>query len=75
MLTVIHWKEHKVPNEGAREIPRYLKGTEAPWKEHQYELTSTSRSPWTYVTNQRKHMVEHVALAIYVAEDGLVGHQ
>jgi hypothetical protein len=29
MLTVIHWMEHKVPNEGAREIPRELKGSEA----------------------------------------------
>jgi hypothetical protein len=26
MLTVIHWMEPKVPNEGAREIPRELKG-------------------------------------------------
>jgi hypothetical protein len=39
--------EHKVPNEGVREIPRELKGTEAPQKEHQYELTSTLRAPWT----------------------------
>ena len=53
--------EHKVPNEGVREIPR--------------ELTSTPRAPWNYTTNQRKHMVEHVALAIFVAEDGLVSHQ
>jgi hypothetical protein len=30
IFTVIHWTEHKVPNEGAREIPRELKGTEAP---------------------------------------------
>jgi hypothetical protein len=75
MLTVIHWKEHKFPNERAREIPRNLKGTEAPWKEHQYELTSIPRAPWIYTTNQRKHMVELVALAIYVAEDGLVGYQ
>jgi hypothetical protein len=29
MLTVIHWREQKVPNEGAREIPRELKGTES----------------------------------------------
>jgi hypothetical protein len=75
MLTVIHWTEHKVPNEGAREILRELKGIEAPWKDHQYELTSTPRAPWNYTTNKRKHMVELVALAIYVAEDGLVSHQ
>jgi hypothetical protein len=42
MLTVILWTEYKVPNEGAREISRELKGTEAPWKEHQYELTQSS---------------------------------
>ena len=28
-----------------------------------------------YIINQRKYMVELVALAIYVAKDGLVGHQ
>jgi hypothetical protein len=56
-------------------VPRELKGSEAPKKEHQYELTSTLRAPWNYTTNQRKHMVELVALAIYVAEDVLVGHQ
>jgi hypothetical protein len=28
MLTVIHWMEHKIPNEGAREIPRELKRSE-----------------------------------------------
>jgi hypothetical protein len=27
---VIHWMKHKVPNEGTREIPRELKGIEAP---------------------------------------------
>jgi hypothetical protein len=25
MLIIIHWEEHRVPNEGAREIPRELK--------------------------------------------------
>jgi hypothetical protein len=44
-------------------------------KEHQYELISTLRAPWNYTTNHRKHMVELVALPIFVAEDGLVGHQ
>jgi hypothetical protein len=43
--------------------------------EHQYELTSTLRAPWNYTTNLRKHMVEIVALAIFVAEDGLDGHE
>jgi hypothetical protein len=56
-------------------VPRELKRNEAPYEEHQYELTSTPRAPWNYSTNQRKHVVELVALAIYVAEDGLVDHQ
>jgi hypothetical protein len=30
------------------------------------------RAPWNYTTNQRKHMVELVSLAVYVAEDGIV---
>jgi hypothetical protein len=30
MLIVIHWMEYKIPSEEAREIPRELKGTEAP---------------------------------------------
>ena len=56
-------------------VPRELKGSEAPLEEYQYELTSTIITPWNYITHQRKHMVELVALAVYLAEDGLVGHQ
>ena len=32
------------------------------------------RAPCNYTINPKKHMVELVALAMYVAEDGLVGH-
>jgi hypothetical protein len=32
-------------------------------------------APWNYTTNQRKHMVELVALAMYVFKDGLVSHK
>ena len=56
-------------------VPRKLKESEAPQKEYQYELTSIPRDPWNYMTDQRKHMMELVALDIYVGEDGLVGHQ
>jgi hypothetical protein len=35
----------------------------------------TLRTPWNYTTNQRKHTVELVALAIFVTKDGLIGHQ
>jgi hypothetical protein len=27
-------------------LPKELKGFEAPYEEHQYELTSTPRTPW-----------------------------
>jgi hypothetical protein len=30
MLTAIHWTEHRVPNGGAREGPKELKGFAAP---------------------------------------------
>jgi hypothetical protein len=29
-ILTVHSPENKIPNEGAREIPRELKGTEAP---------------------------------------------
>ena len=54
--------------------PKELKEFAAPQEEQQYELTTIPRAPWNYTTNQRKHMVEPVTLAVYVAEDGLVGH-
>ena len=44
-------------------------------EEHQNELTSTPRTLWNYTTNQRKHMVELVALGACAADDGLVSHQ
>ena len=56
-------------------VPKGLKGSEAPQDEHQYKITSTPRAPWNYTTNQRKHMVVLVTLAVYVAEDTLVGQQ
>jgi uncharacterized lipoprotein YmbA len=56
-------------------VLRELKGFATLQEEQQYELTSTPRALWNDTTNQRKHMVELVALAAYVAEDGLVGHQ
>jgi hypothetical protein len=39
------------------------------------DLTSISRAPWDQTTNQRKHMVGLIALAAFVAEDGIVGYQ
>jgi hypothetical protein len=37
------------------------------------QTISTSRAPWNYTTNQRKHMVGLMALAAFVAEDGCCG--
>jgi hypothetical protein len=62
------------PLKALEKVSRKMKGSEHD-EEHQHELTGSPRVPWNYTTNQRKHMVELVALAIYVAEDGLVGHQ
>ena len=63
------------PMKELEKVPKELKGSEAPQEEPQYELTSTPRAPWNLTTNQRKHMLGLVVLAVYVAEDGLVGHQ
>jgi hypothetical protein len=41
-------------------VPKKLKGSATLYEEKQYELTSTPRA---------------VSLVVYVAEDGLVGHQ
>jgi hypothetical protein len=46
MLTIIHWKEYRVPNEGARESTQGAEGFAASEEKHQYELTSTPRAPW-----------------------------
>jgi hypothetical protein len=67
--------EHKVPTEGAREILRELNGTQGPIEGTSILTNQYPRAPLNYITNQRKHIVELVALAIYVAEDDLVCHQ
>ena len=63
------------PKKELEKVPKELKGFAAPEEEHQYEVTSTPRAPWNYTTNQRKHMMQLVAIAIYVAEDDLIAHQ
>jgi hypothetical protein len=56
-------------------VPKELKGFAAPLEEQQYKLISTPRVSRDYTTNQRVHMVGLMALAAFVAQDGLVGHQ
>jgi hypothetical protein len=52
-----------------------VRGFEAPWRERQCQQARPLRAPRNWTTNQRTHMKGPMALAIYVAEDGLVGHQ
>jgi hypothetical protein len=59
------------------ELDKKLKGLKrfaAPLEEQQYEPTSIPKLVDT-TTNQRVHIEGPKALAIYVAEDGLGGHQ
>jgi hypothetical protein len=58
----------RTPMKEPEKVPRELKRSETLQEEYQYELISISRAPWNCTTNQRKHVVELVALAIYVAE-------
>ena len=52
-----------------------LRGFAAPWREQQCQQARPPGAPGDWTTNQRLHMVQPMALATYVAEDGLVGHQ
>ena len=50
-----------------------LKGFAASWREQQCQLARSLTAPRDWTTNQRVHMEGPMALATYVAEDGLVG--
>jgi hypothetical protein len=52
-----------------------LRGLAAPWREQQCQLARPPGTSGNWTTNQRVHMEGPMALATYVAEDGLVGHQ
>ena len=74
MLAVNHWIEHRVPNGGVGE------GTEAervcsPIRGATVSTGKSPGAPGDWTTNQRVHMEGPMALATYVAKDGLVGHQ
>ena len=77
MFTANHWIEHRDPNGGVGEGTEGAEGVCSPMEG---ATVSTGQTPppgaprdWT--TNQRVHMEGPMALATYVAEDGLVGHQ
>ena len=54
-------------------------GSEERHRPMQRGEVSTAHHPWSFqgdwTTNHRVHMEGSMALAAYVAEDGLVGHQ
>jgi arginase family enzyme len=52
-----------------------LKVFAAPWGEQQYQQARFLGAPRDWTTNQRGHMEGPMALAAYVAGDGLVAHQ
>jgi hypothetical protein len=52
-----------------------LRGFVAPCREQQCQHARPPRTHGDWTTNQRIHMDGPMALAAYVAEDGLVGHQ
>ena len=63
------------PMEELEKGQKELRGFAAPWKEQQYQQARPPGAPRNWTTNQRIHMEIPMALATYVAEDGLVGHQ
>jgi hypothetical protein len=52
-----------------------LRAFPAPWREQQFQLVRAFRAPRVYTINRRIHMERPMALADYVAEDGLVRDQ
>jgi hypothetical protein len=51
-----------------------LRGFVASWGEQQCQQARISRVPRDWTTSQRVHMEGPMTLAVYVIEDGLVGH-
>jgi hypothetical protein len=52
-----------------------LRGFAATCAEQQCQLISSPGAPSDWTTNQRIHMEGPIAMAAYVAVDGLIGHQ
>jgi hypothetical protein len=64
-----HWSEFRSPQ------LKELRGFAVPWREQQCQQARPPRAPGYWTTNQRIHMEQPMVLAMYVTEDGLVGHQ
>jgi hypothetical protein len=75
MLKANHWTEHGVPNGGVEEDTEGAEGVCNPMEGATVSTGQTSGAAGDWTTNKIVHMKGPVALAAYVAEDGLVGHQ
>ena len=75
MLTANHWTEHGVQMEELEKGLKELRGFSAPWMEQQCQPSRPPGAPRDWTTNQIIHMEGPIALAAYVSEDRLVGHQ
>jgi hypothetical protein len=63
-----------VPSGGVRERTEETKGVcHSKWQ--QWQLVRSPAAPGDWTNNQRVHMEGSIALAAYVAEDGLIGQQ
>ena len=71
MLKVSYWNEVGVPNGGVEEG---TEGVEGACSNNIVNRLDPPRAPREWTTNQKIHMVGPMALAAYVAENGLVGH-
>jgi hypothetical protein len=76
MLAANHWTEHGFPDGGVGEGTKGAVGVCSPMGGgHNSVNRPDPRAPRDWTTNQRVPMKGPMALASYVAEDGLVGHQ
>ena len=76
MLTANHWTKHRVPDGGAGEGNE---GAEGVYSHMEGATVSTGQTPWSSPgtgspTKEYSRRLP-MALATYVAEDRLVGHQ
>ena len=74
MLTTIHWTEHRIPNEGARESTQGAEGVYSPIGgtilTNQYTQISLGLNHQSKKTHDGL-----IAIAAYLAEDDLGSHQ
>jgi hypothetical protein len=75
MLTVFHWMEHRVPYEGARESTQGGEGVCSVIGGASILTNQNSHNSLELNNQSKKTHGGIIALAAYVAENGLAGHQ